>query len=131
MLFTGDHVMQGSTVVINPPDGDMAAYLNSLTMLLDVDLAWLAPGHGFLVAEPHAVLRALVAHRLKREAKVVAALQALGAAPIGALLQRVYDDVPAALHPMARRSLLAHLLKLQAEGGAVASGEVWRHSAGG
>ena len=130
-LFTGDHVMQGSTVVINPPDGDMAAYLNSLTMLLDVDLAWLAPGHGFLVADPHAVLRALVAHRLKREAKVVAALQALGAAPIGALLQRVYDDVPAALHPMARRSLLAHLLKLQAEGGAVASGEVWRHSAGG
>lgn len=128
-LFTGDHVMQGSTVVINPPDGNMAAYLGALTALLDVPLDWLAPGHGFLVAEPHAVLRALLSHRLKREAKVVAALQALGAASMDALLQRVYDDVPAALHPMARRSLLAHLLKLQADGAAVATGEVWRYSA--
>jgi glyoxylase-like metal-dependent hydrolase (beta-lactamase superfamily II) len=58
-LFTGDHVMQGSTVVINPPDGDMALYLQALQALLDEDLDWLAPGHGFLVAQPHAVLRAL------------------------------------------------------------------------
>ena len=128
-LFTGDHVMQGSTVVINPPDGDMLAYLNSLTMLLDVELDWFAPGHGFLVAEPHAVLRALLAHRLKREAKVVAALQALGAAPIDALLERVYDDVPAALHPMAQRSLLAHLRKLEADGAATNEAEIWRASA--
>ena len=128
-LFTGDHVMQGSTVVINPPDGDMQAYLSSLTMLLDVDLDWLAPGHGFLVADPHAVLRALVAHRLKREAKVMAALQAMGPAPVDQLLNRVYDDVPAALHPMARRSLLAHLLKLQADGAAANVAEVWRASA--
>ncbi len=127
-LFTGDHVMQGSTVVINPPDGDMRAYLASLTALLDVPLDWLAPGHGFLVAEPHAVLRALVAHRLKREAKVAAALSALGATPIDELLLRVYDDVPAALHPVARRSLLAHLLKLQADGAAMKLGEVWRAS---
>ena len=129
-LFTGDHVMQGSTVVINPPDGDMQAYLASLTALLDVPLDWLAPGHGFLVAEPHAVLRALVAHRLKREAKVAAALSALGATPIDELLLRVYDDVPAALHPVARRSLLAHLLKLQADRAAMNDGEVWRASAG-
>ena len=121
--------MQGSTVVINPPDGDMLAYLNSLTMLLDVELDWFAPGHGFLVAEPHAVLRALLAHRLKREAKVVAALQALGAAPIDALLERVYDDVPAALHPMAQRSLLAHLRKLEADGAATNEAEIWRASA--
>ena len=129
LLFTGDHVMQGSTVVINPPDGDMGAYLASLTMLLDVDLDWFAPGHGFLVAEPHAVLRALVAHRLKRESKVVVALQALGSATMEQLLPRVYDDVPAALHPMARRSLLAHLLKLQADGTAAREAEeVWRAS---
>lgn len=118
-LFTGDHVMQGSTVVINPPDGDMAAYLRALEGLLAEDLEWLAPGHGFLVAEPHAVLRALIAHRLRREAKVRAALTALAAlTPAGmpALLARVYDDVPVALHAMARRSLLAHLLKLQADG---------------
>ena len=131
LLFTGDHVMQGSTVVINPPDGDMGAYLASLTMLLDVDLDWFAPGHGFLVADPHAVLRALVAHRLKREAKVVAALQSMGSATMEQLLPRVYDDVSAALHPMARRSLLAHLLKLQADGTATrqAEAEVWRASA--
>ena len=49
-LFTGDHVMQASTVVINPPDGDMAAYIASLRSLLDLDLDWLAPGHGFLMA---------------------------------------------------------------------------------
>ncbi|HSQ72154.1 MAG TPA: MBL fold metallo-hydrolase, partial [Rubrivivax sp.] len=116
LLFTGDHVMQGSTVVINPPDGDMAAYLQALRMLLEEDLQWLAPGHGFLVAEPHAVLRALIAHRLKREAKVTVALRQAGPASLDDLLPRVYDDVPAALHAMARRSLLAHLLKLRGEG---------------
>ncbi len=115
LLFTGDHVMQGSTVVINPPDGDMAAYLRSLAALLDEDLQWLAPGHGFLVAEPHAVLRALIAHRLKREAKVADALTRLGPAPLAALLPAVYDDVPAALHPVAARSLTAHLLKLEGD----------------
>ncbi|MBX3635993.1 MAG: MBL fold metallo-hydrolase [Rubrivivax sp.] len=118
LLFTGDHVMQGSTVVINPPDGDMAAYLRSLRALLDEDLQWLAPGHGFLVAEPHAVLRALIAHRLKREAKVAAALARLGPAPLAQLLPAVYDDVPAALHPVAARSLTAHLLKLRGDGAA-------------
>ncbi len=125
LLFTGDQVMQGSTVVINPPDGDMAAYLLSLQQLLDEDLQWLAPGHGFLVAAPHDVLRGLIAHRLKREAKVVAALRAAGPAPVDALLPQVYDDVPAALHPVAQRSLLAHLLKLQGEGQARCDNEVW------
>ncbi|MDO8419346.1 MAG: MBL fold metallo-hydrolase, partial [Rubrivivax sp.] len=124
-LFTGDHVMQGSTVVINPPDGDMAAYLRALEGLLAEDLEWLAPGHGFLVAEPHAALRALIRHRLGREAKVLAALQALGPCAIETLLPAVYDDVPAALHAMAARSLLAHLLKLQGEGLARADGERW------
>ncbi len=126
LLFTGDHVMQGSTVVINPPDGDMAAYLASLQALLAEPLHWLAPGHGFLVAEPHAVLRALIAHRLKREAKVAAALAAVGPADIDALLPQVYDDVPAALHGVARRSLLAHLLKLQHDGAARCEDERWR-----
>lgn len=130
LLFTGDHVMQGSTVVINPPDGDMAAYLQSLRALRDASvqgtrpLQWLAPGHGFLVAEPVAVLDALVAHRLKREAKVMAALDG-SAQAIEALLPKVYDDVPAALHGVASRSLLAHLLKLQGDGRAREAGEGW------
>jgi glyoxylase-like metal-dependent hydrolase (beta-lactamase superfamily II) len=133
LLFTGDHVMQGSTVVINPPDGDMGAYLRALQALLEEDLHWLAPGHGFLVARPHEVIRALIAHRLRREAKVVdalAATDATGAATLDALLPLAYADVPPALHPVARRSLLAHLLKLEADGAAVDVGEGWRRSPG-
>ena len=124
-LFTGDHIMQGSTVVINPPDGDMAAYLDALRSLLEVDLEWLAPGHGFLVDAPHAALRSLIAHRLRREAKVLAALQSCGPAALEALVPAVYEDTPVALHGVAARSLLAHLLKLQAEGTARLDGEAW------
>ena len=120
LLFTGDHLMQGSTVVINPPDGDMAVYIESLRKLLAVPLDWLAPGHGFLIDEPHAVVDKTIAHRLGREAKVLAGLQALGGddGPVAeaALLARVYADTPAVLHAMALRSLRAHLLKLQADG---------------
>ena len=127
LLFTGDHVMQGSTVVIDPPDGDMGAYLRSLQGLLDEDLQWLAPGHGFLVAEPHAVLRALIAHRLRREARVVAALSARGEASLDELLPEVYADTPEQLFPVARRSLLAHLLKLQEDARALdLGGDRWR-----
>jgi glyoxylase-like metal-dependent hydrolase (beta-lactamase superfamily II)/8-oxo-dGTP pyrophosphatase MutT (NUDIX family) len=125
LLFTGDHVMQGSTVVINPPDGDMAAYLASLHSLLERELDWLAPGHGFLVGDPHAAIRGLIAHRLRREAKVAAAVAAAGRAPLAELVGRAYDDVPAALHGVAARSLLAHLLKLQADGAVREEGEDW------
>jgi len=125
LLFTGDHVMQGSTVVINPPDGDMAVYLASLQALLSVDLQWLAPGHGFLVGDPHGMVRGLVTHRLKREAKVQAALVAHGPAPLATLVLQAYDDVPPALHPVAQRSLLAHLLKLLADGRARRAGDDW------
>ena len=128
LLFTGDQVMQGSTVVINPPDGDMAAYLAALRGLLQEDLEWLAPGHGFLIDQPHAVIGGLIAHRLKREAKVVAALSALAPAPLEVLVARVYDDVSPALHGVAQRSLLAHLLKLQAEGRAHEGASGWAAS---
>jgi glyoxylase-like metal-dependent hydrolase (beta-lactamase superfamily II)/8-oxo-dGTP pyrophosphatase MutT (NUDIX family) len=124
-LFTGDHVMQASTVVINPPDGDMAAYVASLRSLANLDLEWLAPGHGFLMAEPHKAMAAIVAHRLKREAKVVAALSEHGPAAAGELLAVVYADVPAKLHPMALRSLTAHLLKLRDDGRACEAAGQW------
>jgi glyoxylase-like metal-dependent hydrolase (beta-lactamase superfamily II)/8-oxo-dGTP pyrophosphatase MutT (NUDIX family) len=116
MLFTGDHVMQGSTVVINPPDGDMRAYLASLEGLLGEDIAILAPGHGYLIGEPRHEIRRLVQHRMKREAKVLDALSQLGACSLEEMLPRVYDDVPARLHGWAARSLTAHLNKLVAEG---------------
>ncbi|MFM7532011.1 MAG: NUDIX hydrolase, partial [Rubrivivax sp.] len=92
---------------------------------------WFAPGHGFLVSRPHEVVRALVRHRLGREAKVVAALAAAGPgeATLEALVERVYDDVPPGLHPVARRSLLAHLLKLEAEGRARGTAQGWTGAA--
>jgi glyoxylase-like metal-dependent hydrolase (beta-lactamase superfamily II) len=125
LLFTGDHVMQASTVVINPPDGDMAAYIASLRSLLDLDIEWLAPGHGFLMAQPRAAMEAIIAHRLKREGKVVGALQASGPATLVDLLPVVYADVPPRLHPMALRSLTAHLLKLRDDGRAVEKDGIW------
>ncbi|MGK2898811.1 MAG: MBL fold metallo-hydrolase [Burkholderiaceae bacterium] len=116
LLFTGDHVMQLSTVVINPPDGDMAAYIASLREVAQFDLEWLAPGHGFLMAQPRRAIEAIVAHRFKREAKVVDALHALGPTDADTLLARVYDDVKPQLLTMAMRSLRAHLFKLRDDG---------------
>jgi len=108
--------MQGSTVVINPPDGDMRAYLASLESLLAVDIAIIAPGHGYLIGAPHKEIRRLVAHRLARERKVRLALERLRQASLEQLLPVVYDDVPERMHPWAARSLTAHLDKLVAEG---------------
>lgn len=126
MLFTGDHVMQGSTVVINPPDGDMRAYLASLEMLLAEDLAILAPGHGYLIGRPHKEVARLIAHRLAREAKVVAAMNKLGAATLEELVPAVYEDVSPRLYPVAARSLSAHLDKLAAERRAAETGGRWK-----
>jgi glyoxylase-like metal-dependent hydrolase (beta-lactamase superfamily II) len=117
MLFTGDHVMQGSTVVIGPPDGNMRSYLQSLRRLLELELAVLAPGHGYLIHDPHAEAARLIEHRLRRESKVrEALLEAGGIAPLVTLLPRVYDDVPPTLHPLAAKSLQAHLDKLVEDG---------------
>jgi glyoxylase-like metal-dependent hydrolase (beta-lactamase superfamily II)/8-oxo-dGTP pyrophosphatase MutT (NUDIX family) len=116
MLFTGDHVMQGSTVVINPPDGDMRAYLASLERLFAENIAIIAPGHGYLIGAPHKEVRRLIAHRLARERKVEAAIGRLGNPTADELLPVVYDDVPAGRHHVAARSLAAHLDKLVADG---------------
>ncbi len=124
-LFTGDHVMQLSTVVINPPDGDMAAYLASLRELLPEDLDWLAPGHGFLMAQPRRAFQAIIDHRLRREGKVIDALRERGPAAVDALLPQVYDDVPQRMHAMAMRSLKAHLFKLRDEARAVEQSAGW------
>ena len=129
LLFTGDHVMQGSTVVINPPDGDMAAYFASLEALLAEDIEWFAPGHGFLVGSPHELVRLLLRHRRHREAKVLAGLRSQGPAHVEALVAGVYYDVPERLHGLAQRSLLAHLLKLEGDGLAEQTPAGWRATA--
>jgi glyoxylase-like metal-dependent hydrolase (beta-lactamase superfamily II) len=125
LLFTGDHVMQGSTVVVGPPDGNMSAYLASLDKLLGLDLARFAPGHGHPIDRPHDEVRRLIKHRLGREQKVLGALRALGRADLDALVVRAYDDVSPKLHPVARRSLTGHLLKLEDDGLARREGEQW------
>lgn len=124
MLFTGDHIMNGSTVVIIPPSGDMKDYLDSLEKLKACPLQSLAPGHGELMPEPFAAIDALIAHRLRREAKVAKVLAA-GAGTLDELVLRAYDDVPVAMHPMARYSLWAHLLKLEREARAQCSDGHW------
>jgi glyoxylase-like metal-dependent hydrolase (beta-lactamase superfamily II) len=117
MLFTGDHIMQGSTVVIWPPDGNMRAYLDSLRRLLALDIRVLAPGHGYLIESPHAEVERLIQHRLRREDKVrQAVLRAGEPATIEMLLPRAYDDVAKVLHEMAALSLRAHLNKLMEDG---------------
>jgi glyoxylase-like metal-dependent hydrolase (beta-lactamase superfamily II) len=116
MLFTGDHIMQGSTVVISPPDGDMQAYLASLDKLLALDLDRLAPGHGQVIETPHDEVRRLVSHRLKREEKAFNALLRKNPVMLDELVPLAYDDVSERLYPVARRSLHAHLIKLAREG---------------
>ena len=125
MLFTGDHIMQGSTVVINPPDGDMLDYFSSLNKLYDYQFDWIAPGHGFLMDNPHEAIDRLLVHRRKREGKVINALSVLGEGTIDNLTISVYDDVPPALHPLAKRSLLAHLIKLEQERKVRQDGYLW------
>jgi glyoxylase-like metal-dependent hydrolase (beta-lactamase superfamily II) len=118
MLFSGDHVMQGSTVVIAPPDGDMALYLASVRRLLDLDppIATIAPGHGSLIVDPAAALEGIIDHRLAREMAVAGALRAAGRATVDELLPIVYTDVRDELLPVARQSLWAHLRKLDTDG---------------
>jgi glyoxylase-like metal-dependent hydrolase (beta-lactamase superfamily II)/8-oxo-dGTP pyrophosphatase MutT (NUDIX family) len=125
LLFTGDHLMQGSTVVINPPDGDMAVYLASLRMLLAEEIDYIAPGHGFLMGKPHEMVERVLVHRLARENKVLAGLATHGPATLDDLVPHVYDDVPPRMHPVASRSLLAHLIKLRDEKRVAEAGGRW------
>ena len=115
-LFSGDHVMSGSTVVIRPPDGDMATYLDSLERVKGMRLRKIAPGHGHLIEDPQAVLDHYLAHRAEREAAILAALQGEGTASIDRLVEVVYTDVDAERHPIARHTVHAHLRKLADEG---------------
>lgn len=115
-LFTGDHIMGGSSVVIVPPSGDMADYLASLTRLKWYPLASLMPGHGPVLGNPLQVIDGLLAHRLMREEKVVRSLANAGEVTLSELTPIVYDDVDQTLHLVAQVSLWAHLLKLEKEG---------------
>lgn len=115
MLFAGDHIMNGSTVVIVPPSGDMKAYIESLQLLLRYPLKLIAPGHGEVMEDSKAIVEWLVNHRLKREKKVIDGLHHVGRTSLDELVTVVYDDVDTGLHEMAKLSLRAHLIKLNQE----------------
>lgn len=119
LLFSGDHIMDGSTVVISPPDGDMAQYLDSLSKVRALDVAAIAPGHGELITDPSQRIDDYVSHRREREAQVVETVRSLGAATPARVVESIYTDVPQVLHPVAARSVWAHLRKLAADGAAV------------
>lgn len=126
LLFTGDHIIDGSTVVIDPPDGDMGAYLASLARLKDEPVQTIAPGHGELFGNPLEVIDWIVAHRLEREQNIVEVLHRHPDRATPELTRFVYAEVDARLHPVAERSLLAHLLKLETDGRAQQSAGRWR-----
>ncbi len=126
ILFAGDHVMQGSTVVIVPPYGDMQAYLQSLTKLFEFSLSVLAPAHGELIRDAHEELQRLIDHRLAREAKVLDGMQQISAGSLEEITKVVYADVHPSLHQLASQSLHAHLIKLVREGQVTEFEGVWR-----
>lgn len=114
-LFSGDHVMGWSTTVIGPPDGDMRAYFESLHRVAARNDATLWPTHGAPVTDPQPFLAAFLAHRLGREAQVLAAVRG-GQTSIAAMVKVLYADVRKELHKPARRSVLSHLVKLVDDG---------------
>ena len=116
MIFTGDHIMDGSTVVIAPPDGSMSQYLESLKILKDEDLKYIAPGHGDLMENPHAVVDWIISHRMFREKKVIDAITELNRASLEALLEKVYDDVDSRLLSIAKYSLSSASNKIDRRG---------------
>lgn len=110
-LFSGDHVMGWSTTLVSPPDGDMGDYMTSLRRLQSQRWSLLLPGHGDPVTDPADRIATLIAHRLTREAQILAALTQ-GPGKIPSLAAHIYHDTPAHLLPAAERNVLAHLIDL-------------------
>jgi len=125
VLFSADHVMSWSTSVVSPPDGDMAKYFNSLRKLLDRDDDAFLPGHGPPLPDPRKLVREMLTHRMMREQAIQRKL-AQGPAGTYVLMDMLYSQVHPRLRRAAERNVLAHLLKLEAEGKVRREGEMWR-----
>ncbi|MFC6283244.1 MBL fold metallo-hydrolase [Polaromonas aquatica] len=118
LLFSGDHILNGSTTIVNPPDGAMTAYLDSLDNLSAAcdahGIDFILPAHGYVLGEAKAAIAQLKNHRLKREAKVLAVMQANPQGTLDDWVPLAYDDVHERIWPIAKRSLLAHVERIQA-----------------
>jgi recombination protein RecT len=121
LLFSGDHVLNGSTTVVAPPDGNMNDYLASLDRLLaacaEHRIDFILPAHGHVLGSAAQAISKLKAHRLAREAKVAAAMQALPDGTPDDWVRLAYADTPERLWPVARLSLLAHVQRIESLGG--------------
>jgi recombination protein RecT len=117
LLFSGDHILNGSTTVIDPPDGDMTAYLDSLDALSAAceqhGIEFILPAHGHVLGQASRAIAHLKAHRLKREAKIHQVMQAHPEGSMDDWVAHAYDDVHQRLWPLAKRSLLAHVQRLR------------------
>lgn len=117
LLFSGDHVLNGSTTVIDPPDGEMTAYLESLDRLAAqcaaLQIEYILPAHGYVLAQAAQAIAGLKAHRLKREAKILGVMRANPDGTMDEWVERAYDDVPPRMWPVAKRSLLAHVQRIE------------------
>ena len=120
LLFSGDHVLNGSTTVVDPPDGNMADYLGSLDVLDAACQAhgvqFILPAHGYVLGDARGTIARLKAHRLAREAKVLAAMQALPDGTVQQWVEHAYTDVPPRMWPVAQRSLMAHVERIRSLG---------------
>ena len=118
LLFSGDHILNGSTTIINPPDGNMADYLDALDRLdqlcAEHGVEFILPAHGHVLGEARAAIAQLKGHRLAREAKVIAAMQALPEGTVEQWVELAYVDVPPRMWPLAQRSLIAHVERIRA-----------------
>ena len=120
LLFSGDHILNGSTTMIDPPDGNMGDYIDSLDKLTAAceagDIRFILPAHGYVLGFATQAIAQLKAHRLKREAKVVAAMRARPDGGPEDWVPLAYDDVPPRMWPLAQRSLIAHVQRIEALG---------------
>jgi glyoxylase-like metal-dependent hydrolase (beta-lactamase superfamily II) len=123
-LFSGDHVMGWSTTVVSPPDGDMAAYMRSLQLMLDRDDAVYYPAHGPAVDKPQRLVRGMMGHRKQREGQILRQIEQ-GNSRIDDMVPHMYKGVDQRLWPAAGRSVLAHLIDLRDRGVVSAAGEDW------
>src|SRR2546421_5644891 len=114
-LITGDLMAGLGTIVIDPPEGHMATYLDSLNRMHALPVTALFPAHGSVMANAKAKIREYLDHRMEREKKILAAWQR-GHQQASAIVKDVYTDVPPAMHGLAERSVIAHLEKLREEG---------------
>jgi glyoxylase-like metal-dependent hydrolase (beta-lactamase superfamily II)/8-oxo-dGTP pyrophosphatase MutT (NUDIX family) len=118
LLFSGDHILNGSTTVVDPPDGDMSAYLDSLDALSaacqEHGIEFILPAHGYVLGFAPLAIGRLKAHRLQREQRIIDAMRTRPTGTLEDWVELAYADVPPRMWPVAKRSLLAHVQRIEA-----------------